>query len=50
MLIERILVGMILLPLAGAAIFLGGWVYALGVTLVLGVAGWEYWRMVRNGG
>jgi phosphatidate cytidylyltransferase len=50
MLIERILVGMILLPLAGIAIFLGGWVYAIVITLILGVAGWEYWRMVRNGG
>ncbi len=50
MLTERILVGMVLIPLAGAAIFLGGWIYALGITLVLGIAGWEYWRMVRNGG
>lgn len=50
MLIERILVGIIIIPLAAAAIFFGGWVYAIGVSLVLGVAGWEYWRMVRNGG
>jgi phosphatidate cytidylyltransferase len=50
MLFERILVGMVLLPLAGAIIYFGGWIYALGITLVLGIAGWEYWRMVKSGG
>ncbi len=50
MLIERTLVGLILLPLAGIAIFLGGWIYAIAITLMLGISGWEYWRMVKNGG
>ncbi len=50
MLIERILVGIVILPIAAFGIYLGGWVYAIGIALVLGIAGWEYWRMVRNGG
>ncbi len=50
MLVERIMVGVILVPLVALFIYLGGWIYAIGVTVVLGVAGWEYWRMVHNGG
>ena len=50
MLFERFLIGIVLIPLAGAVIYFGGWIYALGITLVLGIAGWEYWRMVKSGG
>lgn len=50
MLAKRIIVGLIICPLAFLVIILGGWPYALTITAMLGVAGWEYWRMVRNGG
>jgi phosphatidate cytidylyltransferase len=50
MLVERIIVGLVLFPMACLFLVLGGWPYAIGITVVLGVAGWEYWRMVRNGG
>jgi phosphatidate cytidylyltransferase len=50
MLVKRTIVAAILLPIAGFAIVTGGWVFAIGITAFLGVAGWEYWRMLRNGG
>jgi phosphatidate cytidylyltransferase len=50
MLVERVVVGLLLIPLAALVICLGGWPYALAITLVLCIAGWEYWRMMQNGG
>ncbi len=49
MLRERILVSMIILPLAGLVIGLGGWVFALAIAAILSIAAWEFWRMVRSG-
>lgn len=50
MLFERIVVGLIILPFFGLMIYLGGWVFVLFLIFILGIAGWEYWRMVHNGG
>jgi phosphatidate cytidylyltransferase len=50
MLFKRVIVGLVLLPLASFFIWLGGWPYALGITAMLCIAGWEYWRMTHNGG
>ena len=50
MLAERTLVAIVILPLAVFVIAAGGWVFALAVAAILGVAAWEFWRMVRSGG
>ncbi len=50
MLRDRILVSLALVPFASLAIALGGWFYALVISLFLGICAWEYWRMVRSGG
>ncbi len=50
MLAERTLVAIVIIPLAVLVIVAGGWVLALAVILILSVAAWEFWRMVRSGG
>ena len=50
MLRSRIIVGLIILPVVSLAIAVGGWVYTLSVAAILGVAAWEFWRMVKSGG
>ena len=50
MLVERIIVGAIILPFFGLMIYLGGWIFTLTMVIILGIAGWEYWRMVHQGG
>src|SRR5450759_1831835 len=50
MLVERTLVAIVIIPVVIFLIVAGGWVYALGVAIVLAVAAWEFWRMVTNGG
>ncbi len=50
MLAKRVLVTFILLPIGLAMIFLGGWVFAAFVALVMGLAAWEYLNLFRAGG
>jgi len=50
MLKERLLVLIPLIPAAVALIMAGGWYLTLVLAVVLGTAGWEYWRMFKNGG
>lgn len=50
MLRERLIVSLILIPLACLVIGLGGWIYPIFVALLLGICAWEYWRMVKSGG
>jgi phosphatidate cytidylyltransferase len=50
MLRQRLLVLIPLIPAAVAFIFIGGLPYTIGVALVLGTAGWEFWRMFNHGG
>ena len=50
MLRKRVLVGLVLFPSACLTIYAGGWPYAIAITAILGIAGWEYWRMLRDGG
>jgi phosphatidate cytidylyltransferase len=45
MLAERLIVVIVLIPLGIGVIALGGPLYALVATAILGVAAWEYWRM-----
>jgi phosphatidate cytidylyltransferase len=50
MLRQRILVVVILLPIGLVAIYLGGWVYTLMITVILGAAGWEFAQLFKSGG
>ncbi len=50
MLIQRLLVAILLIPIGVTFIALGGWPYAIFITLTLGVASWEYWRIYKTGG
>ena len=50
MLAELTLVAIVIIPLAIFFIVAGGWVLAVAVAIILGVAAWEFWRMVRSGG
>lgn len=50
MLVKRTLVSLILLPIGLALIFLGGPLYAGFIALILGLAAWEYGRIMRAGG
>lgn len=47
---QRLIVIIILLPIALVAIYFGGWFYALMILAFLGIASWEYWRMFTQGG
>jgi phosphatidate cytidylyltransferase len=47
---SRALVTALLLPVGLALIVLGGTPFGLFVTLILALAGWEYWRLFRAGG
>lgn len=49
MLIKRAIVVLALLPLGLAAIFLGGWVFATAIGLIIGLASWEYCALFRLG-
>lgn len=50
MLLERSLVALIMIPVAGVVIAIGGWLFTLVVAGLLVVAAWEYWRMTRQAG
>lgn len=50
MLLKRILVAIILVPIGVAVILVGGWVYSLGIAVILALAGWEYTRLMQAGG
>ena len=50
MLGERAVVAILLIPLVMWLLAAGGWVFALAVALVLGLAGAEYGRLFRHGG
>jgi len=50
MLKQRLLVLIPLIPAAVAIILIGEWPYMLAATLIMGTAGWEYWRMFARGG
>lgn len=50
MLSQRLLVAILMIPIGVTFIALGGWPYALLITAILGVTGWEFWRIYRSGG
>lgn len=50
MLANRLKVVIILIPIGVGVVVLGGWAYTGLVSLMLGVAAWEYWRMFTRGG
>ena len=50
MLATRLKVAIILIPIGVGLIVIGGWAYTALVTLMLGIAAWEYWRMFTRGG
>jgi phosphatidate cytidylyltransferase len=50
MLKQRVLVAALLLPVVIAAILQGGWVFGLLISLLLGLAAWEYLRLFTAGG
>jgi phosphatidate cytidylyltransferase len=43
----RLIVASILVLLVMAFVILGGWPYAIFITIFLALAGWEYWRIFR---
>jgi len=47
MLKQRLIVAFVLLPIGLAAVFLGGLYYSLLITLFLGLAAWEYTRLMN---
>lgn len=50
MLANRLKVVIIIIPIGVGVVVLGGWAYTGLITLMLGVAAWEYWRMFTRGG
>jgi phosphatidate cytidylyltransferase len=50
MLKERLLVLIPLIPAAVALVMAGGWLFTIALAVILGIAGWEYWRMFTRGG
>lgn len=50
MLLERSMVALIMIPVAGVVIAIGGWFFTLFVAGLLVVAAWEYWRMTHQSG
>jgi phosphatidate cytidylyltransferase len=47
---RRLIVIDILLPIGLVLVFLGGWAFFAAITAVLLIAGWELWRMFKQGG
>jgi phosphatidate cytidylyltransferase len=50
MLIKRVGVVLLLLPIGVAGILVGGWVYTLGIAVILALAAWEYVLLFNAGG
>jgi phosphatidate cytidylyltransferase len=50
MLLKRVLVVILLLPIGVAGILIGGWVYTLGIALILALAAREYVALMKIGG
>ena len=50
MLRQRVLVVLVLLPIGLVVILAGGWWFAAGIALVLGLAAFEFGRLFRSGG
>lgn len=49
MLKTRVLVAIILLPIGIVVIYLGGWIFAAFIALILGLAAWEFAQLFRKG-
>ena len=49
MLRQRALVAAVLLPIGLMIIYFGGWAFAILVTLIMGLAAWEYARIFKTG-
>lgn len=50
MLRERLIVVIILVPLAVLCVAAGGWFFSIAFTAILAIAAWEYWRIFKKGG
>lgn len=50
MLVQRLLVAILIIPVAILFAWLGGWYLAVMLAGVLGFAAWEYWHMFTKGG
>ena len=50
MLASRLKVVIILIPIAVAFLAIGGWPFAAFITILLGMAAYEFWRMFQRGG
>lgn len=50
MLRDRLIVVIILIPLAVLIVAAGGWFFSLPITAILAIAAWEYWRIFKKGG
>ena len=47
---KRMLTVIILVPILVLVIALGGWALTLFLTLLMAIAGWEFWRLFKTGG
>lgn len=47
---RRVLVALVAIPIAGYIVYLGGWPFAILVSVVAGVAAWEFFRIAAAGG
>ncbi len=47
---KRLLVAILLIPVGLFIIYLGGWIYGIFITAVLGTAAWEYWKLFKASG
>jgi len=50
MFLQRMIVVIILIPLAVGAVYAGGWFYMALILTLLGASAWEYWHMFQAGG
>lgn len=50
MLTKRILSILVMIPLFAIMGVFGGWPFAIFIAVIMGVAGWEFWRMFAGGG
>lgn len=50
MLAQRLVVAIIIIPVLVILAYFGGWTLAIAMTVFMGIAAWEYWRLFCAGG
>jgi phosphatidate cytidylyltransferase len=47
---RRLIVAIIIIPVLVLFVSIGGWVFAVALSAVVGIAAWEYWHLFSTGG